>query len=252
MRSAVVIARQEAEKKESDAPTDSEDLQNVRVETEGAIFDGGKTYLKGNPLHTTKDIICPDCRLPRLLHPVSGVGARPLPNSDQQYCQRQPPVVKQGYDVHGNLFTRENKTNSKKKKQPIPNTPVSSPPATSDGSSKPAATFPTVKCPNCPRYFGVTRVAQHLDRCLGFSSRGNRNKPPPENNTTPSNSAGSKRPLPSGEDEGTPVVTKKKKLGAPKKGASQKPSYPSKLKNGSTADVKATEDAGGGDGDAKS
>ncbi|KAL3472323.1 hypothetical protein BJX99DRAFT_235726 [Aspergillus californicus] len=251
MRSAVVIARQKAEEeavrrreesgvkpagqvKPGDEP---EDLKGIRVETDGAIFDDGKVYIKGNPLQTTKEIICPDCRLPRLLYPVTGVGARPPPDPYREYCQKQPMISKPGHDVHGNPFATD-KLNPKKKKQTnTSNTPASSPPTTPDGSFKQAApekvSFPTVKCPNCPRYFVVTRVAQHLDRCLGLSGRQvNRNKTPQENGTP--NSTPAKRPL----DEDTPTtLPKKKKLSAPKKLSGKKPPPPSKLKNGITAEA---------------
>ncbi|KAL2830209.1 hypothetical protein BDW59DRAFT_22243 [Aspergillus cavernicola] len=259
MRSAVVVARQKAEEeaarrreetggkatgqvKPGDEP---EDLKDIRVETDGAVFDDGKVYLKGNPLHTTKEIICPDCRLPRLLYPVTGAGARPPPDPYKEYCQKQPMISKPGHDVHGNPFATD-KLNPKKKKQTnTSNTPASSPPTTPDSSFKQAApekvSFPTVKCPNCPRYFVVTRVAQHLDRCLGLSGRQvNRNKTPQENGSGTPSSAPAKRPL---DDDALTSLPKKKKLAAPKKLSGKKPPPPSKLKNNVTpADVAASEE----------
>ncbi|KAA8643458.1 hypothetical protein EYZ11_001416 [Aspergillus tanneri] len=271
MRSAVVVTRQKAEdeatrrREESgnkatnplnSGDPDCEEFKDLRVETEGAMFEDGKVFLKGNPLHTTKEIICPECRLPRLLYPVTGVGARPPPDPYREYCQKQPVINKLGYDVHGNPFATD-KLNPKKKKQTTTsNTPASSPPTTPDGSFKQNApekvSFPTVKCPNCPRYFVVTRVAQHLDRCLGLSGRQiNRNKTPMENGNNTPTSAPPKRPL----DEDTPsAIPKKKKLGAPKKLSGQKPTPvpSSKLKNGLTPDMAAAADAAAsGDGDIK-
>ncbi|BDD61580.1 hypothetical protein MPDQ_004595 [Monascus purpureus] len=256
MRSAVVLARQKAEEEAArlrpetatKASVDSDDLKNVRVETEGAIFERGKAYLKGNPLHTTKEIICPECRLPRLLYPSTGIGARPPPDPYREYCRKQPPIVRPGYDIHGNPFATD-KLNTKKKKQTTnANTPGSSPPTTPDGSFKHTAPekvgYPTVKCPNCPRYFASFRVAQHLDRCMGLSGRGSNRNKPPSDSSTPSTAA-PKRPLPPGDDE-APVVTKKKKLGAPKKLTGKKPPPPSKLKNGTTPDMMAAEAAGDG------
>ncbi|KAL4912212.1 hypothetical protein BDW62DRAFT_26407 [Aspergillus aurantiobrunneus] len=254
MRSAVVVARQKAEeeatRRREEAGTkpaappkpgdqDSEEYKDIRIETDGAVFEDGKVYLKGNPLQTTKEIICPDCRLPRLLYPVTGVGARPPPDPYREYCQKQPLISKPGHDVHGNPFATD-KLNSKKKKQTnTSNTPASSPPTTPDSSFKQAApekvSFPTVKCPNCPRYFVVTRVAQHLDRCLGLSGRQvNRNKTPQDNGSSTPSSAPAKRPL----DDDTPTtLPKKKKLGVPKKLSGKKPPPPSKLKNGITPDA---------------
>jgi len=268
MRSAVIVARQKAEEemvriRENEGgnkvtkPGDAEsadDLETkIRVETDGAIFDGGKVYLKGNPFVTTKEIICPHCRLPQLLYPTTGVGARPPPDPYREYCQKHPLIVKPGHDVHGNPFATD-KLNPKKKKQPTntnSNTPVSSPPSTPDvsvsGSFKQTVpekvSFPTVKCPNCPRYFVVTRVAQHLDRCLGLSGRNaGRNRTPQENASNTSNtSAPPKRPRT--DDDLVPTGQKKKKPNTPKKLTGQKPSAPSKLKNGTTPDMAAAESA---------
>jgi Sgf11 (transcriptional regulation protein) len=269
MRSAVVIARQRAEEEaarlrdaeNANKPTKPGELdtndkleKSIRVETEGAIFDCGKVYLKGNPLQTTKEIICPECRLPRLLYPTTGVGARPPPDPDREYCQRHPLIVKPGYDVHGNPFATD-KPNTKKKKQSTnttSNTPVSSPPSTPDASMggsfkqpvpEKASSFPTVKCPNCPRYFVVTRVAQHLDRCLGLSGRNaGRNKTPQESSSAP-NTSHAKRPRPAGEDEIPPTLPKKKKSNTPKKLSNKKLPLPSKLKNETTVDMAVGESA---------
>ena len=255
MRSAVVVARQKAEEeaaqlRQQEPSTDSEDITDVRVETDGAVFEGGKAFLKGNPLHTTKEIICPECGLPRLLYPVVGKGSRPPPDPYREYCQKQPLIVKPGHDVHGNPFATD-KLNSKKKKQQnnttATNTPASSPPTTPDGSFKQTGadkvSFPSVKCPNCPRYLVVTRVAQHLDRCLGLSGRGNRNKAQLDGNSTSSSTtAAPKRLHPAGDDE-TGGVKKKKKLGPSKKMLGDKrPPLPSKLREGSTPDPLGPED----------
>ncbi|KAL4817668.1 hypothetical protein BDW67DRAFT_24112 [Aspergillus spinulosporus] len=264
MRSAVVVARQKAEeevarrREEAGAKPvgpvktgdqESEEFKDIRIETDAAIFEDGKVYLKGNPLNTTKEIICPDCRLPRLLYPVTGLGARPPPDPYREYCQRQPMISKPGHDVHGNPFATD-KLNPKKKKQTnTSNTPASSPPTTPDSSFKQAApekvSFPTVKCPNCPRYFVVTRVAQHLDRCLGLSGRQvNRNKTPQDNGSNTPASAPPKRPL----DDDTPsALPKKKKLNAPKKLSGKKPPPPSKLKNGITPDMAEIKTEANGD-----
>lgn len=267
MRSAVVIARQKAEeeaaknREEAGAKgsgsvkpygpeAEEQSVKEVRVETDAAVFENGKAYLKGNPMQTTKEIICPECRLPRLLYPVTGVGARAIPDPDREYCSQQPLIRKPGHDVHGNLFATD-KVNSKKKNKH--NTPTSSPPA--DGQAAPEAPgFPTTKCLNCPRYFVVSRVQQHMDRCMGYSGRnatrnrgsdtGSGSTPTPSTSTT----AAPKRPLV--DDEATPsTLTKKKKLNAPKK-LTKPPAASSKLKNGLTADDLA--ETASGDADIKS
>lgn len=271
MRSAVVVAKQRAaeqagdgNKEEVNGATKVADHNSsgtvkkpaaaVKFETEGAVFEDGKVYLKGNPLQTTKEIICPDCQLPRLLYPTSGVGSRPPPDPYKEYCQKHPPISKPGCDVHGNLFATD-KANPRKKKQQqqqqqTADAPASSPPST---PSTPATSFkqvapervsfPTVKCPICPRYFVVTRVAQHLDRCLWGGRGANRGRAAPSE-TAPSASkpSVSKRSRPSGDDEiGT---TKKKKPNPPKKLTGKKPAPPSKLKNGTTPDMAALEATG--------
>ncbi|OJJ43125.1 hypothetical protein ASPZODRAFT_1222291 [Penicilliopsis zonata CBS 506.65] len=271
MRSAVTIARQRGEEearrlregtagkatpavpaKPGDPEAEAQSFTNIRVETEGAIFDEGKVYLKGNPLKTTKEIICPDCRLPRLLYPVAGIGARPPPDPSREYCQRQPLISKPGHDVHGNPFAVD-KTQTKKKKKDkdkettTSNTPASSPPGTPESGASKEILFPTVKCPNCPRYFGVTRFAMHLDRCMGLSSRGTgRTRTPADSGSATPNPASNppKRPLVD-EDGSSPsgVFPKKKKLNGSKKPIGKKPSLPSKLKNGTTPDMAAAADA---------
>lgn len=270
MRSAVVLAKQRAAEEAGDG-VDAEEVNgttkaaghnasdpakksgaSVKFETEGAVFDNGKVYLKGNPLKTTKEIICPDCQLPRLLYPTSGQGSRPPPDPYREYCQKHPPIIKPGCDVHGNLFATD-KVNPRKKKQQQQqptDAPASSPPST---PSTPAASFkqlapervsfPTVKCPVCPRYFVVTRVAQHLDRCLGGGRQSNRIRTPYDNgpSATPKPAA-PKRARPTGDDEiGT---TKKKKPNPTKKLTGKKPAPPSKLKNGTTPDMAALETTG--------
>lgn len=259
MRSAVVIARQKAEEEATKSreeasgkasgsvkpygpEAEEQSLKEVRVETDGAVFDKGKAYLKGNPMQTTKEIICPECRLPRLLYPVTGVGARAVPDPDREYCSQQPLVRKPGHDVHGNLFATD-KVNSKKKNKH--NTPASSPPA--DGQATPEAPgFPTTKCLNCPRYFIVSRVQQHMDRCMGYSGRNaTRSKGPLDSGTPTSTSATTAPKRPLADDEGTPsTMTKKKKLNAPKKLSGAKPpAASSKLKNGLTPGEAADADA---------
>ncbi|KAK2760280.1 hypothetical protein FQN54_002348 [Arachnomyces sp. PD_36] len=271
MRSAVVIAKQRAAE-EAGEGGDGEFVngnlkaadQNpsgavkkpgpaIKFETDGAVYDNGKVYLKGNPLKTTKEIICPDCQLPRLLYPTSGLGSRPPPDPYREYCQKHPPIIKPGCDVHGNLFATD-KINPKKKKQqpqqPAADAPASSPPSTPStpaGSFKQVAperiSFPTVKCPVCPRYFVVTRVAQHLDRCMGGGRQANRNRALQDNGSSATpKPAPLKRARPNGDDEIS--TTKKKKPNPTKKLTGKKPAPPSKLKNGTTPDMAALENTG--------
>lgn len=257
MRSAVVDARQKAEREalklrdgsagkavpkpgDPDARVEPKLLAKVRIETDAAIFKDGKAYLKGNPLKTQKEILCPDCRLPRLLYPIDGIGARPPPDPNREYCQNRPLVKKPGFDVQGNPFAID-KPPSKKKKKVTVDTPASSPPGSPEDQTD-EVLFPTAKCPNCPRYFTVTRVAYHLDRCQGISGRASaRNRTPQDGMATPVGTA-AKRSF-ADDDDISSVITKKKKLNAPKKNYSKKLKGSSKLKNGITPDTLAAEDA---------
>ncbi|KAJ5887434.1 hypothetical protein N7495_007475 [Penicillium taxi] len=238
MRSAVVIARQKAEeeatvldevasKSVADEKTkefviDATKLASIHLETDAAIFDRGKVHLKGNPMSTIKEIICPECRLPRLSYPPVGAGYRPPPDPNKIYCQNGPYITLPGHDVHGKMFAVM--PNPKKRKN-------------EKDSSIPE--IPTSKCPLCPRYFVMNRVAQHLDRCMNISGRGssNRNKTPTDSGASGASSPTSSAPkrAHTDEDEGSPSPTKKKKLNTTKKGSMKKPG-PSKLKNSFTVE----------------
>ncbi|KAG7138301.1 hypothetical protein HYQ45_004545 [Verticillium longisporum] len=91
-----------AEKLASDASESStpDSKPDVRIETDAAIYEDGKVTLKGNPLKTTKDILCPRCHLPRLLHPTDGKGAR-KPDPGVVYCKKVPYIDKPGFDIYG-------------------------------------------------------------------------------------------------------------------------------------------------------
>ncbi|KAJ5143538.1 uncharacterized protein N7515_002325 [Penicillium bovifimosum] len=235
MRSAVVLARQKAEEDAimpEEAPSktstdtkrevilDTKKLASMRVETDAALYDRGKVFLKGNPLKTIKEHVCPDCRLPKLLYPTAGESSCPSPDSRAEYCANVPMVKREGHDVHGKLFAIM--PNPKKKKGDRDST---------------IPEIPTTKCPICPRYFVMTRLAQHLERCVGGGRNGGRNKTPTDSGASNGNSPTSsapKRPY-ADDDEESPSPTKKKKLNGPKKGSSNKPG-PSKLKQSFTVE----------------
>ncbi|CAG7927383.1 unnamed protein product [Penicillium olsonii] len=240
MRSAVVVARQKAEEEailpeETASKTsvdtkreivlDHKKLSGMHMETDAAIYDRGKVFLKGNPLQTVKEVICPDCRLPRLLYPTAGASCKAPPDADVEYCSNRPLITKPGHDVHGKLYAIM--PNPKKKKGDRDST---------------IPEMPTTKCPLCPRYFLMTRLAQHLDRCMNLSGRGagTRNKTPTDsgasNGNSPTSSSAKRAHADADDDEGSPSPTKKKKkLNGPKKGSSNKPG-PSKLKQSFTAE----------------
>ncbi|KZZ96422.1 Sgf11, transcriptional regulation [Ascosphaera apis ARSEF 7405] len=208
MRSAVTIARMRAEKEEASQQQNAEGEgspasptpHDIRVETEGAIYENGKVYLRGNPLSTTRETFCPHCRLPRLLYPPFGLGSRPLPDPNKKYCRKVPPIVADGVDAQGVPFVTDKIQRKKKNPPPATNSAIPGAPsvhsslnpteaigdkANSNAKAVPhhePPTFPSVKCPNCPRYIVTTRMAQHLDRCMGIGGTrrgaGNRTKTP--------------------------------------------------------------------------
>jgi hypothetical protein len=234
MRSAVVLARQKAEEDAimpDEAPSktstdtkrevvlDTKKLSGMRMETDAAVFNRGKVFLKGNPMQTVKEHVCPDCRLPRLMYPTTGANSCPPPDPNAEYCTNVPMIDLPGHDVHGKLFAVM--PNPKKKKGDRDST---------------IPEIPTTKCPICPRYFVMTRLAQHLERCV-CGGRTGRNQTPTDSGASNGNSPGSSAPKrPYGDDdEESPSPTKKKKLNGPKKGSTTKPG-PSKLKQSFTVE----------------
>jgi len=161
------------------------------AETSAAKYENGRVFLKGNPLKTTPEIICPHCKLPRLMHPIMGKGMQ-NPDLTKEYCMLYPWVQRQGHDVYGNPFPTD-MAKSKKERELIRNqakntekdsvgTPGSQDTDMAGGDSqvkeiklntggKPASYIPWHTCPNCKRSLLITRFAQHLEKCLGISGR---------------------------------------------------------------------------------
>lgn len=157
---------------------------DLRVETDAAIYDDGKVLLKGNPLSTTKDILCPRCHLPRLLYPTEGKGARKADPSII-YCKKHPYIDKPGYDIYGQTWVPQGPGRGKKKKD-IEKKPETTPqdtpggtPGPDDGGGKGGAasrppnvlSFPSATCSKCKRCILVTRLNNHMGSCIGNSGR---------------------------------------------------------------------------------
>ena len=130
-----------------------------------------KVSLKGNPLKTVKENICPNCYLPN--QPDTNGGGHPR----YPHCSNNNFQSKPNCDIYGRPLKdvakrrkRSNPSNSASESQPDSASPLGSPTTCKVVSLEPSA-IPTIKCPNCPRSLGVIRVAQHLDRCLGLSGR---------------------------------------------------------------------------------
>ncbi|KAK1758715.1 SAGA-associated factor 11 [Echria macrotheca] len=165
------------EKMASDASEPSLDSRpDVRIETDAAIYEDGKVLLKGNPLKTTKDILCPRCHLPRLLHPTDGKNAQ-KPDPGIIYCKKHPYIEKPGFDIYGQTWVAPGPGRGKKKKDMEkkldPNDTGS--PAAMEGSAKDrppnVLSFPSATCSKCKRCILVTRLNNHMGSCIGNSGR---------------------------------------------------------------------------------
>lgn len=157
---------------------------DVKVETDAAVYDEGKVLLKGNPLVTTKDIVCPRCHLPRLLYPTDGKGAR-KPDPSIIYCKKHPYIDKAGYDIYGQTWVAQGPGRGKKKKdmEKKTDTPQDSaggtptPEGAGDAKAGSAArpanmlSFPSATCSKCKRCILVTRLNNHMGSCIGNSGR---------------------------------------------------------------------------------
>lgn len=198
------------EKLASDASEAStpESKPDIRIETDAAIYEDGKVLLKGNPLKTTKEILCPKCHLPRLLHPTDGAGAR-KPDPTILYCKRHPYIEKQGCDIYGQTWVGPGPGRGKKKKDMDKNDPS----ATTEQRPPNVLSFPSATCSKCKRCILVTRLNNHMGSCIGNSGRNasraaaqkmsngnsqNDNTPPSSQKATPA--PGSRAPSPKKRD----------------------------------------------------
>ena len=143
---------------------------DVRAETDAAIYEDGKVLLKGNPLKTTKEILCPNCHLPRLLHPADGKGAR-KPDPSVAYCKKQPYIRKAGCDIYGQTWVAPGPGRGKKKKDMEKKDPSIDPATPSDQRPPNVLSFPSATCSKCKRCILVTRLNNHMASCIGNSGR---------------------------------------------------------------------------------
>ncbi|KAF4827583.1 hypothetical protein CGCTS75_v008210 [Colletotrichum tropicale] len=163
---AIRVEKLASDASESSTPDSKPD---VRIETDAAIYEDGKVMLKGNPLKTTTEILCPRCHLPRLLYPTDGKGAR-KPDPSVIYCKKHPYIDKPGYDIYGQTWVQPGPGRGKKKKdmKPDPNIESAAP-----GEGRPAnvLSFPSATCSKCKRCILVTRLNNHMGSCIGNSGR---------------------------------------------------------------------------------
>ncbi|KAL6871794.1 helix-turn-helix domain-containing protein [Trichoderma novae-zelandiae] len=190
---AIRVEKLASDASESSTPDSGPD---VRIETDAAIYEDGKVLLKGNPLKTTADILCPRCHLPRLLYPTDGKGAR-KPDPTIVYCKKHPFIEKPGCDIYGQSWVGPGPGRGKKKKDVdkkdgAEGTPEQRPPN--------VLSFPSATCSKCKRCILVTRLNNHMGSCIGNSGRnasraaaqringgGSQNEPtpPPSQKATP-------------------------------------------------------------------
>ncbi|KAL2757804.1 hypothetical protein ACRALDRAFT_2025518 [Sodiomyces alcalophilus JCM 7366] len=144
---------------------------DVRVETDQAIYEDGNVTLKGNPLKTTKDILCPRCHLPRLLYPTDGKGAR-KPDPGIIYCKKHPYIEKPGFDIYGQTWVQPGPGRGKKKKDMKPDPTLELLNSANPDQRPPnVLSFPSATCSKCKRCILVTRLNNHMGSCIGNSGR---------------------------------------------------------------------------------
>lgn len=215
------------EKMASDASDSSspDSRPDIRVETDSAVYEDGKVLLKGNPLKTIEEIVCPKCQLPRLLHPTDGKGAR-KPDPAVIYCKKHPYIDKAGCDIYGQSWVAPGPGRGKKKKdveKKEDGTPEQRPPN--------VLSFPSATCSKCKRCILVTRLNNHMGSCIGNSGRnasraaaqklnGNSqhdSTPPSSQKATPvpGSRAASPRKRDASEDEGDSDASHQKKKQKP-------------------------------------
>ncbi|KAF5594720.1 transcriptional activator [Fusarium pseudocircinatum] len=215
------------EKLASDASDSStpDSKPDVRIETDAAIYEDGKVLLKGNPLKTTAEILCPRCHLPRLLYPTDGKGAQ-KPDPGVIYCKKHPYIDKPGCDIYGQSWVPQGPGRGKKKKDMEKNTDS---PNTEQRPPN-VLSFPSATCSKCKRCILVTRLNNHMGSCIGNSGRNasraaaqklsnggsqNDTTPPSSQKATPapgSRAASPKKRDASDEEEDSENSHKKKKL----------------------------------------
>jgi hypothetical protein len=161
------------EKLASDASEDSttpDSKPDVQVETDAAIYKDGTVTLKGNPLKTTKEILCPKCHLPRLLYPTEGKGAK-KPDPSILYCKKHPYIQKPGCDIYGQSWVAPGPGRGKKKKDMEKKDGVTDAGTKAEQRPPNVLSFPSATCSKCKRCVLISRLNNHMGSCIGNSGR---------------------------------------------------------------------------------
>lgn len=129
----------------------------------------GKLYLIGNPLKTVRVSVCPKCHLPYQQNDHPGFLAS---DRDGKCCEKRPYVSTPGYDIYGRslIDSSSAKSRQRSRKNCSPRPATSSPPS-HEIERQPIQ--PIIQCPNpsCDRHVVVSRIAQHLEKCLMVGGR---------------------------------------------------------------------------------
>ena len=181
IQSAIVDLELKAEIMQKDRETeDPIPYDQLDIETEAAVLREGNIRIKGNPFKKVKTLLCPNCRLPRLLYPRVGFNSRPVPDPTQQYCKNEPAIIIDKHDVHGQRkkgVKLKGQVKAKPKKKTDPSSPApsdKSEPSTPSTNSAAIDSFefkeievPAAKCPHrdpstADHWKPVTQFATHL------------------------------------------------------------------------------------------
>jgi len=206
-------------------------------------------------MKTVKNILCPNCHLPRLLYPRVGFNSRPPPDPVQQYCKNEPAIIIDKHDVHGQRkkgvkVKGQAKGKNKKKNEAASPTSTASDEATPSTNSLPVELFdfkeieyPAAKCPNKDSHLGdhwksVNVFATHLngscylkrDRAAGREAVAKISGTPRDSRApSPKAANGVKRGRAADDNEGN--GKKKQKVDSPRKNSKKSISGPSKLRD---------------------
>ena len=218
-RATTAAIRVEKLASDSSESADPDVKPDVRVETDAAVYEDGKVTLKGNPLKTTTEILCPRCHLPRLLYPTDGKGSR-KPDPSIIYCKKHPYIDKPGYDIYGQTWVPQGPGRGKKKKDMekklLPDGASDSGGVTPTPEQRPAnvLSFPSATCSKCKRCILVTRLNNHMGSCIGNSGR-NASRAAAQKISNGSNGNSQNDNTPPSSQKGTPLPGSR--AGSPRK-----------------------------------
>lgn len=232
MQSATAICNKEVFDRMGDASVTGKNAASgpsvPDFKLDATIYEKGAVLLKEDGLSHMTEVICPQCKLPRLRFPIAGFDGK-VPSEDdlkRKWCTKHPWVLLAGHDCHGAPFPVM--SNNKQKEPPYGTVPWYL--KELDRPQKSQNYFPYVSCPWCKEENPQTNksvvafhFAKHADSRSCVRVRGNRNAKTNEG-TTASNTPSASRistPVPGSQkdaddtkdtagDEDVPKKPKKK------------------------------------------